>query len=59
MFFCARLQGTTKEVFVANAIRFLLEHYLLFTHHHVAKVTIATTNYRTNMGIAFSTSLNE
>jgi len=46
-------------VFVANAIRFLLEHYLLFTHHHVAKVAIATTNYRTNMGIAFSTSLNE
>jgi hypothetical protein len=59
VFFCVRLQGTTKEAFVANAIQLAFEHYQQFIHHHVAKVVEATTKYRTNMGITFSSSSEE
>jgi hypothetical protein len=55
-FSCARLQGTTHEAFVANAIRLVLEHHQLFTHHHVTKALKAATKYRTNMGIPSSSS---
>jgi hypothetical protein len=52
--------GTTKEAFVVNAIQHVLEHHQLFTHHHVTKIVIITTNYCTTMGIAFnSSSLND
>jgi hypothetical protein len=57
LFFCVRLQGTTKEAFVANAIRLAFEHHQLFTHHHAAKVAEVVAKYRTNMGIP-STSLS-
>ncbi len=53
MFFCVRLQGTSKEVFVEDAIRLALEHCQLFTHHHATKVVEATIKYRTNMGITY------
>ncbi len=59
LFFCVRFQGTTKEAFVADAIRLTLEHCQLFTPHHVAKVVEVVevvTKYRTNMGITFSSS---
>jgi hypothetical protein len=38
LFSCVRFQGTTKDALVANVIQLVLEHCLLFTHHHVAKV---------------------
>jgi hypothetical protein len=56
LFSCVRLRGTTKEVFVANAIQLALEHRQLFTHHHATKAVEAATKYRTNMGIPFSSS---
>jgi len=59
LFFYVRLQGTTKEAFVANVIRLALEHHQLFTHHHVAKIVEAATKYRTNMGIPSSSSSSE
>ncbi len=52
-------EGTTKEVFVVNAIWLALEHHQLFIPHNVAKGKEATTKYRTNMGIASSSSLEE
>jgi hypothetical protein len=51
VFFCIKLQGSTKEAFVANAIRLVLEHHQLFTHHHATKVIEATPKHCTNMGI--------
>jgi len=33
-FFHVKLEGITKEAFVAYAIRLVLEHHQLFTHHH-------------------------
>jgi hypothetical protein len=59
LFSCVRLQGTTKEAFVANAIRLELEHRQLFIHHHATKAVEAATKYRTNMGIPFSSSFLE
>jgi hypothetical protein len=59
LFSCVRLQGTTKEAFVANAIRFALEHRQLFTHHHATKAIEAIAKYRTNMGIPSSSSSSE
>jgi hypothetical protein len=55
LFSCVRLRGTTKEVFVANAIRLALEHHQLFTHHHAAKA-IKAAKYCTNMAIPSSSS---
>jgi hypothetical protein len=45
LFSCVKLRGTTKEAFVANAIRLTFEHRELFIHHHVAKTIEATTKY--------------
>jgi hypothetical protein len=59
LFFCVRLRGTTKEAFVANAIRLALEHRQLFTHHHATKAIETTTKHRTNMGIPSSSSSSE
>jgi hypothetical protein len=59
LFSCVRLQGTTKEAFVANAIRLALEHCQLFTHHHATKAIEVIAKYRTNMGIPFSLSSSE
>jgi hypothetical protein len=59
LFSYVRLRSTTKETFVANAIRLVLEHYQLFTHHHAAKAVEATAKYRTNMGILSSSSSSE
>jgi hypothetical protein len=56
LFSCVKLQGTTKEAFVANAIRLVLEHHQLFTHHHATKAVEAATKYHTNMGIPSSSS---
>jgi hypothetical protein len=56
LFSCVRLRSTTKEAFVANAIRLALEHHQLFTHHHAAKAIEAVAKYRTNMGILFNSS---
>jgi len=56
LFFCVRLRGTTKEAFVVDAIRLMLKHCQLFTHHHAAKVIEVASKYRTNMGIAFNSS---
>jgi hypothetical protein len=50
-FFGVRLQGTTKEAFVANAIQLALEHHQLFTHHHATKAIEVATKYHTNMDI--------
>ncbi len=46
-----KLQGTTKEAFVVDAIRLVLEHCQLFTHHHAIKVIEVIPKYHTNMGI--------
>jgi hypothetical protein len=54
-----RLQGTTKEAFVTDAIQLALEHHQLFTHQYATKVVETTTKYRTNMGIASSSSSSE
>jgi hypothetical protein len=59
LFSYARLQGTTKEAFVTNAIRLALERRQLFTHHHVVKVIEVATKYCTNMGIPSSSSSSE
>jgi len=59
LFFCVRFQGMTKEAFVVDAIRLALEHRQLFTHYHVAKAIKVATKYRTNMGIASSSSSSE
>jgi hypothetical protein len=56
LFFCVRLRGTTKEAFVANAIRLALEHHQLFIHHHAAKAIEAMAKYRTSMCIPSSSS---
>jgi hypothetical protein len=56
LFFCVRLRGTTKEVFVANAIQLAFEHHQLFTHHHVAKAIEITAKYHTNVDITSSSS---
>jgi hypothetical protein len=56
LFSCVRFRSTTKEAFVANAIRLALEHCQLFTHHHAAKAVKVVANYRTNMGIPSSSS---
>ncbi len=50
LFFYVRLQGTTKEAFVVDAIQLTLEHCQLFTHQ-TTKVVEATTKYCTNMGL--------
>jgi hypothetical protein len=59
LFCCVKFRGTTKEAFVANAIRFALEHRQLFIHQHVTKVLEAVTKYCTNMGIPSSSSYSE
>jgi hypothetical protein len=56
LFFCVKLQGTTKEAFVANVIQLALEHHQLFTHHHATKVVEVVAKYYTNMGIPSSSS---
>jgi hypothetical protein len=56
LFSCVRLQGTTKEAFVANAIQLALEHRQLFTHHHATIAIEAATKCCTNMGIPSSSS---
>ncbi len=55
-FSCVKLWGTTKEAFVANAIRFAFKCYQLFTHHHATKVIEVATKYHTSMGIPSSSS---
>jgi hypothetical protein len=59
LFFYVRLWGTTKEDFIANAIRLVLEHHQLFTHHHAPKTIEAATKYCTNKGIPSNSSLEE
>jgi len=59
LFFCVRVQGTTKDVFVANVIQLALEHCQLFTHHHATKVIEVAAKYCTNMGIPCSSSFSE
>jgi hypothetical protein len=54
LFSCVRFQGTTKEVFVANAIQLALVHFQLFTHHHASKAIKVVAKYCNNMGIPFS-----
>jgi hypothetical protein len=56
--FFVRLQGTTNEAFVVDAIWLVLEHCQLFTHHHATKVIKAIAKYCTNMGIV-SNSLSK
>jgi hypothetical protein len=56
LFSCVRLQGTTKEAFVANAIQLALEHHQQFTHYHATKVVDVVTKYRISMGIPFNSS---
>jgi hypothetical protein len=59
LFSYVRLQGTTKEAFVANVIQLALEHHQLFTHHHATKVVKVAAKYRTNMGIPSNSSSSE
>jgi G:T-mismatch repair DNA endonuclease (very short patch repair protein) len=59
LFCCFRLQGTTKEDFIVDAIQLALEHHQLFIHHHVAKVVKVATKYHTNMGIPSNSSSSE
>jgi uncharacterized membrane protein (DUF2068 family) len=59
LFSYVRLRGTTKEVFVANAIQLVLECYQLFTHHHTVKVVEFAAKYCINMGIPSSSSSSE
>jgi len=59
LFSCVRLQGTTKEAFVANAIRLALEHHQQFTHHHATKVVDVVTKYHISMGIPSNSSSSE
>jgi hypothetical protein len=59
LFSYVRLQRTTKEVFVANAIQLVLEHRQLFIYHHAAKVVKVAAKYCTNMGIPSSSSSSE
>jgi hypothetical protein len=59
LFSHVRLWGTTKEDFIANAIRLVLEHHQLFTHHHAAKAIETVAKYYTNMGIPSNSSLEE
>jgi hypothetical protein len=54
LFSCVRLQGTTKEPFVANVIWLALEHCQLFIDHHTTKAIEAATKYHTNMAIPSS-----
>jgi len=56
LFSCVRLRGTTKEAFVANAMRLPLEHRQLFTHHHATKAIEAAAKYCTNMSIPSNSS---
>jgi hypothetical protein len=56
LFSCVRLQGTTKEAFVANGIRLVLEHHQQFIHHHATKVGDVVTKYHINMGIPSNSS---
>jgi hypothetical protein len=59
LFFVPRLQNTTKEAFVVDAIQLTHQHRQLFTHHHVVEVVEAITTYRRNMGIVSDSSSNE
>jgi len=59
LFSYVRLWGTTKEDFVANAIRLVFEHRQLFIHHHAAKVVEVVARYHTSMGIPSSSSSSE
>jgi hypothetical protein len=42
-----KVQGTTKEEFVANAIHVEMQHYHLYIAHHVAKAMNATIFFQT------------
>jgi hypothetical protein len=55
-FFHVKLQGTTKEAFVAYAIPLVLEHRQLFIHHHGTETIETITKYHTIMGIPSSSS---
>jgi hypothetical protein len=55
LFFCVKRLDTTKEAFVANAIRLMLERHQLFIHH-VTKAIKVIAKYCTNMGIASNSS---
>jgi hypothetical protein len=46
-----KVQGTTKEEFVANAIHVEIQHHHLYTTHHVARATNATNTYQTKHDI--------
>jgi hypothetical protein len=55
LFFRVRHWDTTKEAFVANAIRLTLEHHQLFIHHGTKAIKVVA-KYCTNMGIASNSS---
>jgi hypothetical protein len=59
IFFYVSFQSTTKEAFVANAIRLALEHHEIFIHHHATKAIEAAAKYYTNMGIDSSSYLEK
>jgi len=40
-----KVQGTTKEKFVANVVQVEMQHHHLYIVHHVAKVTNAIIVY--------------
>jgi hypothetical protein len=46
-----RVQETTKEEFVANAIQVEMQHRHFYTTHHATRVANATTTYRAKHGV--------
>jgi hypothetical protein len=46
-----KVQGTTKEEFVANAVQVEMQHHHLYITHHVTKVANIVATYRTKHGI--------
>jgi len=46
-----RVQGTTKEEFVANAVQVEMQHRHLYIIHHVARVANIAATYQTKHGI--------
>jgi hypothetical protein len=54
MFLVIKLQDTTKEAFVVNAVKLTLQHQQFFTQHHMAKVVEVVATYWKNIFYDFS-----
>ncbi len=46
-----KIQGTTKEKFVANVVHVKMQHHHLYTTHHVVKATNAVGTYQAKHNI--------